>query len=552
LPFGEEVGGAYAGSSRQRRRGGRELPARLSESIARRPATVSGIRSALVLPRTQVVESAGHCIAYQVIGDGPDLLFVPGLVSHLDLQWSDPSFASALRRLASFSRLIIFDHRGVGLSDPVPGVPRLEERVDDMTAVMDAVGSESAALLGHCNGGPASVLFAATHPMRVSSMVLCASFAKGRPDAEHPGALPSGAIERAKEVIDHWGEGRTQLLHTSSVASGPWHKRMYASFERAAVSPGMARAGLLSTLEIDVTDLLPLVQAPTLVMHSTDDFMTVDASRYMAQKIPGAQFVEIAGPDHMPFAGSRSGEWIDVIEGFLTGHQTSDEKKQRALSILFTDLVGSTEHASRLGDRAWRDLKERHDILIRDQIERFEGRWVKSTGDGVLAAFDGPERAVRAAVAIRDMVGDLGLEIRAGLHTGSCELSGDDLVGLSVHIAARIANLAGRGELLVSDVVPKLTAGSSLIFSPRGTHTLRGVPGNWQLFAAAADEAVGEFPPAWASNDDPARNTMRPGDRMLVHAARVTPWLTRAGARLAIRYKPLRTNRRAGAVMKSG
>lgn len=495
-----------------------------------------------MLPRTQVVESAGCCIAYQVIGDGPDLLFVPGLVSHLDLQWSDPSFAAALRRLASFSRLIIFDHRGVGLSDPVPGIPRLQERVDDMTAVLDAVGSERATLLGHCNGGPASVLFATTYPARVTSLVLCASFAKGRPDAAHPGALPSDAFERAREAIDHWGEGRTQQLHTSSITSGPWHKRMYASFERAAVSPGMARAGLLSTLEIDVTDLLPLVQAPTLVMHSTDDFMTVDAARFMARGIPDAEFVEIAGPDHMPFAGARSDEWIDVIERFLTGRQRSHGNDQRTLSILFTDLVGSTEHVTRLGDRGWRDLREDHDILVRDQIERFDGRWVKSTGDGVLAVFDGPDRAVRAAIAIRDTVGGLGLVVRAGVHTGPCELSDDDVIGLSVHIAARIAALAGPGELLVSDIVRKLTAGSPLTFSPRGTHTLRGMAGDWQLFAATTDDSSSEFAPAWASNDNPATSTMGTGDRMLVHAARATPWLTRAAARLAIRHKPLRTS----------
>jgi class 3 adenylate cyclase len=494
-----------------------------------------------VLPRTHLIESAGCSIAYQVIGDGPDLLFVPGLVTHLDLQWSDPAFADALRRLASFSRLIIFDHRGVGLSDRVPGVPRLQERVDDMTAVLDAVGSKRAALLGHCNGGPASVLFAAEQPSRVSSIVLCATFAKGRPDAGHPGALPPQALTRAMDAIDHWGEGRSQLLHISSVATGPWHKRMYASFERAAVSPGMARAGLLSTLEIDVTDVLPLVRAPTLVIHSRDDFMTVEAARYIADNIPGAQFVEIAGPDHMPFAGSRSEEWVDAIEKFLTGRPESQRSDERMLSILFTDLVGSTQHANQLGDRAWRDLLERHDFLVRDHVERFDGRLVKSTGDGALAVFDGPDRAVHAAAAIRDAVIELGLTIRAGVQSGPCELSGDDVVGITVHIAARIAGLAGRGELLVSDVVRKLGAGCPLTFSPRGTHTLRGVPGDWRLFAAEPHAACQGFTSTWASNDDPTLS--RFSDRLLVRAARVTPWLTQAAARIGTRHKPSRAQR---------
>jgi class 3 adenylate cyclase/pimeloyl-ACP methyl ester carboxylesterase len=491
------------------------------------------IRFALVLPRTQVVESAGCSIAYQVIGDGPDLLFVPGLVSHLDLQWSDPWFAGALRRLASFSRLIIFDHRGVGLSDPVLGIPRLQERVDDMRAVLDAVGSERATLLGHCNGGPASVVFAATYPKRVSSMVLCASFAKGRPDAAHPGALPSEALARAKDVVDHWGEGRTRMLHTSSVASGAWQKRMYASFERAAVSPGMAQAGLASTLEIDVTDVLPLVRTPTLVMHSTDDFMTVAAARYIADHIPEARFVEIAGPDHMPFAGARSGEWIDAIEQFITGRHSRHRDDQRMVSILFTDLVGSTEQAARLGDPAWRDLMDHHDAVVGDQLERFDGRRVKSTGDGVLAVFDGPERAVRAATTIRELVGELRLEVRAGLHTGRCQLTGDDVIGLNVNIAARIADLARPGELLVSDVVRKLTAGTTLEFRSRGTHVLKGVPGQWQLFAASSDDTSSEFPSGWASNDKPAGRALGLGDRMMLHVTRVTPWLIRAATRLA-------------------
>jgi class 3 adenylate cyclase/pimeloyl-ACP methyl ester carboxylesterase len=520
-------------------RGSNRSDAAASPSDARRhlltgDARVPEIRSPAVLPRTQVVESAGCSIAYQVMGDGPDLLFVPGLVTHLDLQWSDPVFADALRRLASFSRLIIFDHRGVGLSDRLPGVPRLQERVDDMAAVLDAAGSECAALLGHCNGGPPSVLFAAAHPSRVSSMVLCATFAKGRPDAGHPGALPPETLARAMDAIDHWGEGRSQQLHVPSVSTGPWHKRMYASFERAAVSPGMARAGLLSTLEIDVTDVLPLVQVPTLVIHSRDDFMTVEAARHMAETIPGAQLVEVDGSDHMPFAGSRSGEWIDVIERFLTGRPSGQRSDERMVSILFTDVVASTEHASQLGDRAWRDVLERHDLLVQDQVVQLDGRVVKSTGDGVLAVFEGPERAMRAAIAIRGAVGELGLAIRAGLHTGPCELSGDDVVGLAVHVAARITGLADRGELLVSDVVRKLAAGGPLTFSPRGTHKLKGVPGEWELFAAGPDATCGDFSPTWAANDDPATSRFR--DRMLVRTARVTPWLTRTAARLGHRH----------------
>jgi class 3 adenylate cyclase len=485
-----------------------------------------------VLPQTQFVESDGHFIAYQVIGDGPDVLFVPGLVSHLDLQWSDPWFASALRRLASFSRLIIFDHRGIGLSDPAKGVPRLQQRVDDMRAVLDAVGSSHAALLGHCNGGPASLLFSVTHPERVSSLVICSSFAKGRPDAAHPGALSAQTLERARDAVDHWGEGRSLRLFTRSTAGGPWHARMYGIFERAASSRAMARAALASTLEIDVTDVLPAVRVPTLVMHCREDYMLVEAARYIAQQVPGARFVEIAGPDHMPFAGTRSGEFLHVIEEFVTGRRSPDTTGERVLTVLFTDVVGSTEHTRRLGDRAWRDLIERHDMLVRNEVERFDGRSVKTIGDGVLAVFDGPERAVRAAAGIRDTVGELGLRVRAGLHTGPCELSGDDVIGLTVNIAARIAACAGPGELLVSDVVRKLSAGSTLSFTPSVARTLKGIAGRWQLSAAGTDDASGEFARTWTSNDESPQADMRVRDHVVVRAARITPWLTRSAIRL--------------------
>jgi class 3 adenylate cyclase len=491
-----------------------------------------------VLPKTQVVDSDGSGIAYQVIGDGPDLLFVPGFLSHLDLQWSDPWFGRALHRLASFSRLIIFDQRGVGLSDPAPGVPGLEQRVDDIRAVLDAVGSERAALLGHCNGGPASLLFAATHPDRVSSLVICSSFAKGQPDSEHPGALSPEAYERAMQAIDNWGEGHSVRLYTPTVVGGRWHERMFATLERSAVSRGMARAAYASAREIDVTDALPAVGVPTLVVHCTDDFMSVEAARYIADHVPDARFVEIAGPDHLPFVGPRSGEYLEVIERFLTGRPTRNGTDQNLMTVLFTDVVGSTEQASRLGDRAWRDLIERHDVVVRDQLERFEGREVKTIGDGVLAAFDGPERAVRAAHAIREGVGELGLEVRTGLHTGPCELSGDDLVGLTVNIAARIADLARPGEVLVSDVVRKLAAGSVLTFASRGTYTLKGVPGRWKLFAAGSGPSGDGVAAGWAAGDRPARDTTRWRDRVLVRAARVAPWLTRSATRLASRGGP--------------
>jgi class 3 adenylate cyclase len=486
-----------------------------------------------VLPRTQFVEWDGCSIAYQVFGEGPDLLFAPGLVSHLDLQWSDPWFARALLRLASFSRLIIFDQRGIGLSDPAGGVPRLQHRVDDMRAVLDAVGSERAAIVGHCNGGPASLLFAATHPERVSSLVVCSSFAKGQPDDSHPGALSAETYELARDAFDHWGEGRSLRLFTRSTAGGAWHQRMYGIFERAAFSPAMARAALASTLEIDVTDALPAVRVPTLVMHCSEDFMSIEAARYIAAHVADARFVEIAGPDHMPFAGTRSGEFLDVIEQFVTGRRSPNGNRERMLSVLFTDVVGSTEHTTRLGDRAWRDLIERHDLLVRDEVERFKGRSVKTTGDGVLAVFDGPERAVRAAVGIQDTVADLGLEVRAGLHTGPCELTGDDVVGLTVNIAARIADRAGPGELLVSDVVRKLTVGSTLQFSACATHTLKGVPGRWLLFRGTTDDRLGEVTRAWSSDGPQADDKMRIRDRAMVRAARAAPWLTRSATRLA-------------------
>ena len=435
-------------------------------------------------PQTHYAKSGEVNIAYQVVGDGPlDLVFVPGFISHLDLQWADPRIARFLEKLASFSRLIMFDKRGTGLSDPVAGPAPLEDRMDDVRAVMDAAGSERAALFGLSEGGAMSVLFAATYPERTRALLLCGTFPNGTPDADdNPGGQRwVDGIKSVRAATEHWGEGRT-LAHMAPSADSERDRIGRGIFERSAASPQMAQTLIDMVLETDVRDLLPTLRVPTLVLHRAEEFVPVECARYMAERVPGARLVVLPGMDHIPFYGDADG-YAEEIEEFLTGARHAPISDRILTTVMFTDIVRSTEHAAALGDARWRELLSRHDELMRTELERHRGREVKTMGDGFLATFDGPARGIRCARAIADQVGSLDIELRAGLHTGECELIGDDIGGMAVNIGARIGALAGANEVVVSSTVKDLVVGSGISFSDRGARELKGVPGEWRLFA---------------------------------------------------------------------
>jgi class 3 adenylate cyclase/pimeloyl-ACP methyl ester carboxylesterase len=444
-----------------------------------------------MLPQTRYAQSDGVNIAYQVVGDGPiDLVFVPGFVSHLDLQWADPRIARFLERLASFSRLIIFDKRGTGLSDPVAAPAPLEDRMDDVRAVMDAAGSEQAALFGLSEGGPMSILFATTYPERTQALILCGTYAYGGFGPDHvAGQHWAEAHRRVREAAEHWGEGRTLALFAPSVDSER-NRIGRATFERSAASPRMAQMLIDMVTEIDVRELLSSVHVPTLVLHRQDEFIPVEGARYMAQHIPDARLVVLPGRDHIPFYGDADG-YAEEIELFLTGARHTPVVERVLMTVMFTDIVASTKRAAELGDARWRELVDRHDELVRAEIERHRGREVKTLGDGFLATFDGPARGIRCACAIADAVKSLGIEIRAGLHTGECEVLGEDIGGMAVNIAARIGAVAGAGEVVVSRTVRDLVVGSGIAFSDRGARQLKGVPDRWRLFAVETIQEPG-------------------------------------------------------------
>jgi pimeloyl-ACP methyl ester carboxylesterase len=442
-------------------------------------------------PETQYARSEDVNIAYQVVGEGPrDLVYVPGWVSNIEMMWEQPAMAHFLERLASFSRLILFDKRGTGLSDRVSNdqLPTLEQRMDDVRAVLEAVGSERAALFGHSEGGNMCVLFAATYPERTTALITLGSFAKRRnPDEDYPWA-PT-AEDREATVADverNWGHLRPEDVEyyaPSRVGDEPFVRNLEQYFRRGA-SPGAAAALLRMNSFIDVRDVLPTIRVSTLVLHRTGDHdVNVAEGRYFASKIPGAKFVELPGADHWISAGNVD-ELADEIEAFLTGTRPAPEPDRVLATVLFTDIVGSTERAVELGDRRWREVLGAHDTAVRRELERFRGREVDTAGDGFLAAFDGPARAVRCALSAGEAVREMGVEIRAGIHTGECELDGPKIRGIAVHTGARIASLAGPGEVLVSQTVKDLVAGSGLEFDDRGIHELKGVPGEWRVYAA--------------------------------------------------------------------
>jgi class 3 adenylate cyclase len=447
-------------------------------------------------PETRYAKSGDVNIAYQVVGEGPfDLVYVPGWVSHLDLNWDSPGLARFLERLASFSRLILFDKRGTGLSDRVPlnDLPTLEQRMDDVRAVMDAAGSEQASLLGVSEGGPMSALFAATYPERVRSLVMYGTYARGLPEGDYPWATTRWVtspedLEAMHEVLEKiWGEPHDLLgLWGPGVAEDERYKRWWARYLRASASPAAAVALSRMNHQVDIRHVLPAIHAPTLLVHRAQDSLVVaEGSRYMADRIPDARYVELPGEDHLWFFGDQD-LLIDEVEQFLTGTQRAPEPDRVLATVLFTDIVGSTERASQLGDRRWRELLANHETIVRAQLERFRGREVQMLGDGVLATFDGPARGIRCARTICDEVRSLGIEVRAGLHTGECEMRNGDIAGIAVHTGARVSAKASAGEVLVSSTVKDLVAGSGIEFSDRGVHSLKGVPGEWRLFAVEA------------------------------------------------------------------
>ena len=439
-------------------------------------------------PRTRYALSGDAHIAYQVFGEGDlDLVFVPGFVSNIEHYWEMPQVPDLLERLASFARVVMFDKRGTGLSDPVAGPPPLEQRMDDMQAVMDAAGVERAALYGISEGGPASVLFAATYPDRTSALVLYGSTPRFRTDSDISWGATDEQIELVlADVSARWGDGSLLEIFAPSTAGDPAMEGVWGRFQRAGASPAMARAVMAALYEIDVRPVLPTIRVPTLILHRTGDLVApIEGARLMAQEIPDARMVEFEGTDHVPFTGDFD-PVVDEMEEFLTGTRQARPLDRVLATVMFTDIVDSTRRAADAGDRRWRELIARHDELTRRQLDRYRGREVKTLGDGFLATFDGPARAIECACAIRDGVSTHGLEVRAGLHTGECELYGDDVRGMAVNIGARVGALAGANEVLVSSTVKDLVVGADLEFTERGEHELKGVPGKWRLYAAAA------------------------------------------------------------------
>jgi pimeloyl-ACP methyl ester carboxylesterase len=430
-------------------------------------------------PDTRYAKSGDVHVAYQVFGEGAvNLVIAPPFVSNIEVYWEAPALASWLQRLASFARVAIFDKRGTGLSDRVAELPGLDQRMDDLRAVMDAAGMAQAALLGISEGGPLVAMFAATYPQRCSALVLYGGFARFTSWLPTEEALAAflGYIDQA------WGSGGSVSFLAPSLANDPAAQQWQGRFERLGASPSAASALMRMNSQIDISDIVSTIRVPTLVIHRKDDVtINVEGGRYLAEHIPGARYIELPGKDHLPWFGDNAMEIADAIQEFLTGSRAPVAIDRVLATVLFTDIVGSTEKAATLGDHRWREVLENHHAAIRRNLTRFRGREIKTTGDGILATFDGPARGVRCAIA--DEIKPLGIEVRAGLHTGECETMGDDVGGIAVHIGARVASLAGPSEVLVSSTVKDLVAGSGLRFGDRGGQTLKGVPGQWHIYA---------------------------------------------------------------------
>jgi class 3 adenylate cyclase len=439
-------------------------------------------------PQVRYARSDEISIAYQTVGSGDlDLVLVPGWVSNLDALWRDPGCVRLFRGLASFARLIIFDKRGTGLSDRVSesALPTLEQRMDDVRAVMDAAGSQRAALLGVSEGGPMSALFAATYPERCAGLIMYGSYARWIQEPGYPWAPTREWHTRAAQAFEQqWGKPLGLDLFAPSRVDDEGFREQWAAFLRAGASPSAAVALLRMNIEIDVRPILPAIRVPTLILHREGDrLIQVECGRYLAQHIPGARLVELPGSDHLFFVGDV-GNLVDETQEFLTGARREPELDRVLATVLFTDIANSSEHAVELGDRRWRELLERYYSVVRAQLERFRGRELDTAGDGFFATFDGPARAIRCGCAIREALGELRLAVRTGIHTGECEVMSDKVGGIAVHTAARVLAKAEPGEVLASQTVRDLVAGSGLKFDDRGVHALKGIPGEWRLFAA--------------------------------------------------------------------
>ena len=436
------------------------------------------------VPETRYAVNGDVHLAYQVVGKGPpDIVFIWGPFSNIEVVWEHPPARRSLERFSSFGRLIQFDRRGTGLSDRSVALPTLEEQMDDVVAVLDAVGTDTAALVGGGDGALMMMLFAATHPDRTSALVVSDARVRIVASEDFPWAFaPEQWVELRALLRDNWGTGVTQFAAAPSTLGNETARQWWARLERQSLGPGDVTRMFDLLVQTDVRPVLPTIQAPTLVLHRKgDEFCSIEQGRYLAEQVPGARFVELEGQDHAGWEGDQE-PGNDKIEEFITGHRPVREPDRVLATVLFTDIVGSTERARDLGDRKWREVLDQHDEVARSELERHQGRLVKSTGDGLLATFDGPARAIRCASALRDR---LPVPIRAGLHTGEVELRGDDVGGIAVHIGARVAAVAGTREVLVSRTVKDLVAGSGIAFEDRGTHTLKGVPDEWQLYAVA-------------------------------------------------------------------
>jgi pimeloyl-ACP methyl ester carboxylesterase len=439
-------------------------------------------------PETRYARVGDEHVAYQVVGHGAlDVVLIPAWFSNVEAIWDLAPAKRFIERLASFARVLIFDRRGTGLSDPAPvsGQPFFEQSTDDLLAVLDAAGSEKAAFVGCDGGGPVAMLAAGTHPRRVTALVLVNSFARMAQAVDYPAGVPSYVLDGwLARSTDQWNGDTGFVLNAPSVERNAEMASQFTRFLRLAASHGVGYATRQVLHALDVRDMLPSIQAPTLVVHRRGDRMIrVEHGRFLAEHIAGARLVELPGDDHLFYFGDTDAILAE-IEVFLTGvrHVEAD----RALAtVLFTDIVGSTRHTATVGDRRWREMLDEHDRAIEQLVVRFQGVLIKTTGDGVLATFDGPGRAVRCAIAIRDAVGPLGLEVRAGLHVGEVERRGDDITGMAVVIGRRICDLAGPGEIVVSRTVTDLVVGSGLTFADRGAQALKGVPGDWQLFTVS-------------------------------------------------------------------
>ncbi|MDQ2933820.1 MAG: adenylate/guanylate cyclase domain-containing protein [Chloroflexota bacterium] len=484
-----------------RKRTPRQLDSPLAAGV-RRPLTgcswsvysaVGTAQNAGVVPETRYAKSLdGIHIAYQVIGDADlDLVLSPGFVSHVEHSWEDPSMARFLRRLASFTRLIVFDKRGTGLSDRAPdGQPGLlEDRVNDIAALMDAVGSKRAAIMGVSETGPVALLFAATHPERTRAVVAYGTFSgKGDTGPTYPWAPTPGNLEWLDHLERSWGRGALFLEDfVPSLVSDRRYVAWFAKLERLAASPGAAVALARMVQQIDVREILPTIRVPTLVLHRRDDqAVPLKEGQYIADHVPGAKFIALPGADHWPWIGDQRA--VEEIQEFLTGMRDSAAPERVLATVMFVDIVDSTKRAAEIGDRRWVDLLESFYGVVRNELARYRGREIDTAGDGFFATFDGPAQAIRCAMGLIEAVERLELQVRVGIHTGEVERIADSVGGLAVVIGARVGALAGPGEILVSRTVTDLVVGSSMVFEQRGKHQLKGVPGEWELYAVDRDQ----------------------------------------------------------------